>query len=309
VSQPQPTEATAHREEKFAMQTTQSQATTTRPKPTSILQSQRQAWNRFSTGWEKWDDFTMRFLQPQGDAILGALDLPDGSRVLDIAAGTGDPGLTLASRRRAIEVTALDASEGMLRIARDKAKALELTNFQTVVGDACALDFADQSFDAVSCRLGLMFFPDPQQAVREMARVLRPGGVLAATVWAAPSDNRWLTTFMGALGKRVELPSPPPGGPGLFRCADPDALRALFDDAGLCVERTGLLQGYMRCASSEQYWAFMNDVVPPVVAALGDAPAELVASVKADVVEALGDVSLAAPKTLAWGAHWVAGHK
>jgi SAM-dependent methyltransferase len=251
----------------------------------------------------------MRFLQPQGDAILSALELPDGARVLDIAAGTGDPGLTLASRRRTIEVTALDASEGMLRIARDKAKALELTNFRTVAGDACALEFADQSFDALSCRLGLMFFPDPQQAVREMARVLRPGGVLAATVWAAPSANPWLTTFMGALGKRVELSSPPPGGPGLFRCADPDALRALFDGAGLCVERTALLHGYMPCDSSEQYWAFMNDVVPPVVAALQDAPPELVASVKADVLEALGDLSLSGPKPLGWGAHWVAGRR
>ena len=291
------------------MQATQPNDTTARLSPGSILQSQKQSWNKFSAGWEKWDDFTMRFLQPQGDAILSALELRDGARVLDVAAGTGDPGLTLASRRRTVEVTALDASEGMLRIAREKSEALALTNFQTVVGDACAPDFEDQQFDAVSCRLGLMFFPDPQQAVREMARVLRPGGILAATVWAAPGHNPWLTTFMGALGKHVELPSPPPGGPGLFRCAAPDDLRALFDSAGLQVEQTELLQGHMPCDSSQQYWEFMNDVVPPVVAALRDAPAELEASVRADVVGALGDLSLAAPDKLGWGAHWVVARK
>lgn len=291
------------------MQTTQLQDTSGRLSPASILQSQTQSWNRFSAGWEKWDDFTMRFLQPQGDAILSALELRDGARVLDIAAGTGDPGLTLASQRHTVEVTALDASDGMLRVARDKAKALELTNFQTVVGDACALGFADHSFDAVSCRLGLMFFPDPQRAVREMARVLRPGGVLAATVWADPSYNPWLTTFMSVLRKHVELASPPPRGPGLFRCADPDELHALLDRAGLHLERTELLLGHMPCDSSEEYWEFMNDVVPPIVAALGGAPAELAASVEADVVEALGDLSLAAPEKLGWGARWVAARK
>ncbi len=291
------------------MQTSQTQDTTVRLSPASILRSQKQSWNKFSAGWEKWDDFTMRFLQPQATAILSALELRDGARVLDIAAGTGDPGLTLASRRRTVEVTALDACEGMLRIAYDKSKALHLTNFKTVVGDACALDFSDRSFDAVSCRLGLMFFPDPLQAVREIARVLRPGGVAAATVWAAPSDNPWLTTFMGVLGKQLELPSPPPGSPGIFRCAEPDDLHALFDDAGLRLERSEPMRGQMPCDSFDEYWAFMNEVVPPIVAALGDAPTELVASVKAGVVEALGDLSRGPIEQMGWEARCVVARK
>jgi len=268
-----------------------------------ILQAQRKAWNAFSPGWERWDDFTMRFLEPQGAAILDALEVRSGASVLDVATGTGDPGLILASKLPGAQVTGLDASEGMLRIARDKARTRGLDNFQTVVGDACALCFADQSFDAVSCRLGFMFFPDPELAAREMARVLRPGSVVAATVWAGPTHNSWLTTLVGVVKRHLDLPTPPPGAPGLFRCAEPDALPGLFAGAGLRVERRELLTGRMQCRSSEEYWQFMTDVVPPVVKALAGAAPDTAAAIQSEVFAALEE--LGSTTSLSWGAHCV----
>ncbi len=273
-----------------------------------ILRSQQQSWNQFSSGWQRWDDFTMRFLAPQGTAILNALQLRPGARVLDIATGTGDPGLTLATQRPDVRVTALDASEGMLRVARAKAERCGLDNFDTLVGDACELGFADESFDAVCCRLGFMFFPDPQLAAAEMARVLRPGGVVAATVWAGPTHNSWLTTMLAAAKKHVDLPSPPPGAPGMFRCADPGALPTLLAQAGLCVEQTELLTGQMQVASVQEYWQFMNDVVPPIVSALGKATAAAVAAVRSEVFSALDGESTAAASA-GWGAHWAIARK
>jgi len=272
-----------------------------------VLQAQKKAWNAFSPGWERWDDFTMRFLGPQGEAILDALEVRGDATVLDIATGTGDPGLVLASRLPGARVTGLDASEGMLRIARDKARARGLDNFQTVVGDACALDFADQSFDAVSCRLGFMFFPDPELAASEMARVLRPGSVVAATVWAGPSENSWLTTLVGVVKKHLDLPTPPPDAPGLFRCAAPDALPELFAGAGLRVEKRELLTGRMQCRSSEEYWQFMTAVVPPVVKALASAAPDTVAAIKSEVFAKLAASGLAA--SMGWGAHSVVARR
>jgi SAM-dependent methyltransferase len=269
----------------------------------------KKSWNRFSPGWEKWDDFTMRFLEPQGAAILDAMEVGDGAKVLDIATGTGDPGLTLARRVPGAHVTGVDASEGMLRVAGNKARAQGLDNFRAVVGDACALEFADGSFDAVSCRLGFMFFPSTPLAAREMARVVRPGGVVAATVWAGPAENSWITTMVGAIKKHLSLPSPPPGAPGMFRCADPDALPGLFAEAGLSIERRELLTGPMQCRSPEEYWQFMNDVVAPVVAALADAAPDTVATIKAEVFAALERLGQTSGGGLSWGAYSVVARR
>ena len=256
------------------------------PFPHPILAAQRESWNTFSRGWEAWDEFTMRFLDRQGAAIVDALGVAPDARVLDIAAGTGEPGLTLARLASRGSVTALDASAGMLRIAAAKAEARGLSNFDTLEGDACALPFADASFDAVSCRLGFMFFPDMQAAAREMARVLRPGGVLAATVWAGPEHNPWITTLVGAIKRYTEFPAPPPGAPGMFRCAAPELFADLFAEAGMEVDAPTLVADPMRCDSAEEYWAFMNDVVAPVVATLRKLEPSVVAQIKTDVLAA-----------------------
>lgn len=256
--------------------------------PESILDSQRASWNRFSRGWERWDDFTMAFLDDQRGAITRALDVADDARVLDVASGTGEPGLSLARQASRGQVTAIDASSEMLRIARAKAARLGIDNFRTEEGDACALAFDDSSFDAVSCRLGFMFFPDMLDAAREMARVLRPGGRVATTVWAGSTNNPWVTTLVGAMRQHIDLPMPPAHAPGLFRCADPVIIPTVLSVAGLTVERIELNPASMRCESARAYWDFMTDVVPPVVAALGSADPATVDAVEREVLGRLG---------------------
>jgi ubiquinone/menaquinone biosynthesis C-methylase UbiE len=258
----------------------------TSPGAVEILEAQRSSWNAFSPGWAKWDAFTMQFLDNQRTAIVDALAIGEGNEVLDIATGTGEPGLTLAELAPRGRVTALDASSGMLSVARDKALARSLPNFVAIEGDACALPFADDSFDAISCRLGFMFFPDMQKAASEMLRVLRPGGVLATTVWAGPSHNEWITTLVSALKRHVDMPAPPPGAPGMFRCADLEAFSEMVSSVGFAVESRALHESTMQCTADE-YWGFMPAVVAPVVAALRTADAATVAAVKAEVYAAL----------------------
>ncbi|TNE60530.1 MAG: methyltransferase domain-containing protein [Bacteroidetes bacterium] len=268
----------------------------------SIREQQKASWNAFSPGWKKWDDFTMRFLQRQGDQIVEALDLRADHHVLDIATGTGEPGLTIASRVVKGSVIATDLSEGMLRVAQEKAAAQDVRNFRTQVADVCELPFGDNSFDAVSCRLGFMFFPDMELAASEMIRVLKPGGRLAVTVWGAPEQNLWITAIMGVLKKSIDMPTPPPGAPGMFRCAQPGFITTLFEKAGIAGGAESEITGEMHCSSADEYWAFMNDVVPPVVAAFKDSEATVKEKIKLDVYNVLAEQLPGTQKNIRYGA-------
>ncbi|HEX3731269.1 MAG TPA: class I SAM-dependent methyltransferase, partial [Opitutaceae bacterium] len=180
--------------------------------------------------------------------------------ILDVATGTGEPGLTLAARVPQGEVTGTDLSEGMLRTAEANAAAKGLANFRTQTADVCALPFPGAAFDAVSCRMGFMFFPDMALAAREMARVLMPGGKFATTVWAAKERNPWMTTLLGSLSRILELPPPAPEAPGLFRCAGPGQLRALLQGAGFQEIAEREIAGEVVYGSAEHYWSIMNEV-------------------------------------------------
>lgn len=234
-----------------------------------IRENQRNSWNVFSPGWKKWDNFTMHFLEEQGNCIINELSLEPSAKVLDIASGTGEPGLSIAAH--VLEngsVTATDLSDKMLSIANEKAKGLGLRNFDVQVADACELPFEDNYFDAICCRLGFMFFPDIKLAATEMLRVLKPGGKIVATVWAEPEKNRWITTILGTLKKHIELPTLNPNAPGLFRCSTPGFLTSVFNEIGGENGQEKDIIGNMLCKSANQYWKFMSDVVPPVVSSL-----------------------------------------
>ncbi len=106
-----------------------------------IRDKQKDSWNAFSPGWQKWDDLTMDFLQSQGDEIIKALDLKSQDNVIDIAAGTGEPGLTIATIVNEGTVTGVDLSEKMLLIAEQKALDMEIRNFSTSTWDAPTVGF------------------------------------------------------------------------------------------------------------------------------------------------------------------------
>ncbi|KAA9327532.1 methyltransferase domain-containing protein [Hymenobacter busanensis] len=236
-----------------------------------IREQQKATWNKFSAGWRKWDDFTMDWLRPMGDEIIRSLHIKPTDLVLDVAAGTGEPGLSIASLAKDGKVVITDLAEDMLAVARDKATAQGIRNYETVACDVCELPFPDDTFDAVSCRFGFMFFPDMLVAAQEMRRVLKPGGRLAAAVWGPPTQNAWITAIMGTIGQNIEVPTPPPGAPGMFRCAGPGFLSELFRQAGFQQVTEKEITGKLRCGSNDTYWQFMNEVAAPVVMALSKA--------------------------------------
>jgi SAM-dependent methyltransferase len=193
----------------------------------------------------------------------------------------------MARRLGAGRVVLTDLADGMLQVARDKAAAAGITNVEFQHADACKLPFADGSFDAVSCRLGFMFFPDMQVAAKEMARVLKPGGRFATTVWSAPESNFWVTCMMQNIKRHIDVPPPPPGAPGMFRCAPPGLIAGLFTAAGCREVGEREVPGKLRCGNALGYWQMMTEIAAPFVAALGTVDAATVERVKADVIAAM----------------------
>ena len=254
------------------------------PAANQIRDQQQATWDKFSSGWKKWDDHVLPWLAPVGTALLDAAGLRADSHVLDVASGTGEPGLTAATRAPQGRVWVTDLAEQMLRVAAENAERRGLKNVMTRQCDASALPFADEMFDAVMARFGFMFFPDVAAAAREFARVARPGARVTTAVWGAPARNKWATLIMDTIGRHVNLPKPPPGSPGLFRCAAPGYMAGIFREAGL--RNVTEVEVVTPCtfADAEQYFAFMTEVAAPVVAGMALADAETRARIKAEVI-------------------------
>ena len=162
--------------------------------------------------------------------MLEAAGLVPGNHVLDVAAGTGDQSI-LAARR--VEpggsVLATDISAEMLGITAHVAKLEGLTAITTRVMDAQQLDLQDNAFDAVICRLGLMLIPNLQPALREIRRVLKPGGKLAALIWSIPENNPLFALPLAIVSKYARGASS--HGPDPFALSDPGVFERELTEA------------------------------------------------------------------------------
>lgn len=227
----------------------------------------------------------MDFLKPMGDAIIRLIDPDDGSLVLDIAAGTGEPGLTIAEKIKNGKVIITDLSEEMLEIARENARARGIKNIETRACDVCELPFANNTFDAISCRFGFMFFPDMQLAADEMYRVLKPGGRIATSVWNVAEKNFWVTAIGGTINRNMEIPPPPVGAPGMFRCAESGLISNLLIQAGFNNTSVREVAGKLNCRNTDTYWDMMTEVAAPFVAALSKADDAMKAKIKEEVYQ------------------------
>lgn len=155
-----------------------------------------------------------------------------GMHVLDLASGTGEPGISLALRVAPQgRVTAVDLSPELLKIAAQRAKDRGLTNFETHPADAHKLPFPDHSFDLATCRFGLMFFADPVQAMVELDRVLKPGARACFVAWGPFEQPYWQST-MKIVHQHTGGALLEPGGADPFRFSIPGSLSQVLRTAG-----------------------------------------------------------------------------
>jgi ubiquinone/menaquinone biosynthesis C-methylase UbiE len=253
----------------------------------AIRDQQKETWNRFSSGWKKWDEFTMDFLKPMGDQMIDMIKPKDGETILDVAAGTGEPGLSIASMIPNGMVVITDLAERMLEVARENAMHRGIRNIKTVACDVSEMPFDDTSFDAISCRMGFMFFPQILLAAKEMRRVLKPGGRIAASYWWLPEKNPWISIMMATISRNMQLQPPPADAPGMFRCAREGMIADLFNQAGFRNISEKEVTGKLNCETAEVFWGFHTEVAAPVVAALSNADNQMKQKIKTEVYDLL----------------------
>lgn len=185
-------------------------------------------------------------LEPVAQAIVEQAALVAGEDVLDLACGTGNAALLAAARGAA--VIGIDGAPRLLEVARTRAQGLGV-DLEVREGDLLALPVDDASVDVVLSVFGVIFAPDPAQALREVARVLRPGGRVLVSAWvpAGPID-----AMLGAMGRIMGrfVTGPPPGR---FAWSDTGAVGELAAGAGLALETTTPGELTIRAASPEAY--------------------------------------------------------
>ncbi len=182
-------------------------------------------WSERAAAWRRWHPILTEWWQSVTDLLIGWAEPAPGMSVLDIASGTGEPALSLAPRVGPDgTLTATDVIPEMVEIAAENAAQQGITNMRVQQADAGALPFPDASFDRVTCRFGVMYFPDVPHALHEVRRVLRPGGRAVFAVWGPLEQIDYLTSTLSVLLRYH--PSPPPA-------PDPDAPHPLkFARAG-----------------------------------------------------------------------------
>jgi ubiquinone/menaquinone biosynthesis C-methylase UbiE len=198
------------------------------------------------------ESFVPALFQPWAPRMADAAHIAAGQRVLDVATGTGILARTVAERvGPAGSVVGLDINDGMLAVARRVAPHIEWR-----LDRAEALPFGDSSFDAVVSQFGLMFFEDKPGALREMWRVLRPGGRLAVAVWDSVENAPGIRTLMGLL-QEYGGQQAADGLRAPFSLGDTDLLRRLFEDAGIPDARIMGHPGQARYPSIDS-WMYTN---------------------------------------------------
>jgi SAM-dependent methyltransferase len=209
------------------------------------------------------------------EVLLDRAALHPGDRVLELACGPGGGGLAAAARvMPGGEVVLSDVAEEMTAIAAERAAARGITNVRARVLDLEDIDQPDAAYDVVLCREGLMFALDPARAVREIRRVLRPGGRVAVAVWGERARNPWLAVVFDAVSEQIGAPVPPPGIPGPFALDDTNHLRALFDDAGLVDVAITEHTTPLRAGSFDEWWNRTSSLAGPLASIIAALPNE-----------------------------------
>ena len=258
--------------------------------PQAIKERQRQEWDAAAAGWRKNDERLRELTAPVTQRLLELASIELGHRVLDIACGTGEPALPAAEVVGPKGyVLGTDISAEMLAVAREKGQDQGLANVEFREVDAEELEAEPDSFDAVTCRWGIMFMPNPTGCLRRAHSALKPGGRIAVSVWGKPERNPWIALPMMVLRKYVDVPPPQAGEPGILAFADGDRLASTLSEGGfrdIEVEEMELPMAVFE--SGREYWQQTLEIAAPIAALVERLPADLQRTVGEEIAAAAG---------------------
>ncbi len=251
-------------------------------------------WSESAPYWEKYRPVIGEMFAPVAQALIEDAAIARGNSVLDVATGPGEPALTIADLvGPAGMVVGTDVVPEMVEAARREAGRRKLKNarFEVVFSGGQGTDslpFPANTFDAAVSRFGVMFFPSPVDCLRDVLRVLKPGGRIAMAVWYLAEKNPFDYVTSRIVDRYVEPAAPKPGSTDMFRFAKPGDLLALLSSAGATAAYERVLQFAVRASiSAEDFWALRSEMSEKLRTKLASLSERKRAALKREAIEAI----------------------
>jgi SAM-dependent methyltransferase len=260
--------------------------------PAKFRDTQRDQWNGVAAAW---DEYSERIDQAAGivsERLIEMAGVKAGDRVLDVAAGCGEPSLT-AARKVGPEgsVVATDISPEMLGFGRQRAAAAGMENIEFVESDAISLDFPAENFDAAVSRWGIIFDPDGEGAAEHIRPFLKPGARFAISSWGPPERVPFLAVAMKTAMAKLDVPPPPPGTPGPLSRPTPEAIGGLLEGGGFSGVEVEELEVTFDFESPEDYTEFTLAMAAPIKAMLAPHPEDVQRETRDAITDAVREAS------------------
>jgi ubiquinone/menaquinone biosynthesis C-methylase UbiE len=218
-------------------------------------------WEALAPGWERGRELLWRSTRAMSEWLVSRLDPQPGQTILELSAGTGDTGFLAAPGLEpgGLLITS-DREPAMVEAASRRAAEVGVPNAEFRVLDAEHLELPDASIDGVLNRFGYILRGEPPRALGEIRRVLRPGGRLCFSVWAARERNPWMTVPADVLVERGVISPPDSAEQRLSERRNPDAIRRLLADAGFGEPEIEELPVAYRFADADELWFFVSEL-------------------------------------------------
>jgi SAM-dependent methyltransferase len=268
-----------------------------------IKKRQRAQWDASAPGWKKWERKFIHNLQPLTDMLVRNAGIKAGYSVLDLACGTGEPALSIAKIvGPSGKVVGVDIAPGMITVAKERMAAQGLKNVTFHLNEHDDLPaLQDNSFDAATCRLGLMFMPDPVRMLKSIRRVLKLGGKASVVVWGPPEKAPFFTIPMKVVAKQIpDLKPVPPGNPGgPFGIPSKEMLEGIFTKAGFSNFNSQTANVIVWAADTpEEYYEAATETAGPIVQLLSTMAPDKKKAVREEMIQTLRGMFPSGPVSL-----------